>query len=113
LDNVGSLEEAKMVGDDAAYAFWNRNMVSSGLNGGPIDTVQAPAEGVAAVILTSDGIHDNLCQAEVQRVASEAFAKEGITGVAEALVVAAKKRAGSGVGRAKPDDITAVVLPTA
>jgi PPM family protein phosphatase len=56
------------------------------------------------LILTSDGIHDNLTYSEIQKVI--------ISGekIAEKLVDTANNRAKEGVFRSKPDDLSAVVF---
>lgn len=55
------------------------------------------------VIITSDGIHDNLTKKEIEKIAAQAKASA-------ALVEAAKKRRSEKVLRSKSDDKTAIVL---
>ena len=59
------------------------------------------------MLLTSDGVHDNLTTWEI----SDIVAATKLEDLSNTLVDAAIERSVSGKGRAKPDDVTAVVLP--
>lgn len=69
-------------------------------------TIQAVILGVGdKIILTSDGVHDNLIKDEIEKVLNG-----GQSNLAEELVQRAKTRSKENHIRAKPDDISAIVV---
>lgn len=60
------------------------------------------------ILLTTDGIHDNLTSAEIAALLDDSDPD----GAAEALIAAARERSVSSHFRAKPDDMSVVVIDT-
>jgi protein phosphatase len=114
LDDAGGSDDALDRGGPAAQrAFTGRNQLFGELMfGGPIDDITLTVQKSDLVILTSDGIHDNLTQQEMTELVAAARV-EGDDQVAAALVEHALNRSRSDHGRAKPDDLTAVTLTAA
>jgi serine/threonine protein phosphatase PrpC len=111
LDEVESPEEAYQRGGNLAErSFSARNRVMSVLSEGEISKVVISRDKILAILLTSDGVHDNLPKARLEEVVREGL-RAGVNRVANLVVEAADLYAASGNGRSKPDDITAVVLP--
>lgn len=104
IDEAGSLEE---LAGEARIQFPRRNIITQGL-GDDEPVVQVKSMGVKPgykVILTSDGVQDNLKREEIQEEAN----KE--TGEAEALVKRARERSReTGHFRSHKDDMSAVVI---
>lgn len=96
------------VGDRSA--FRTRNVITSALGGISNPTVdqyiaEGPLENGEKIILTTDGIHDNLTTAEIEEIL---VTHQG--DLAEALVLHAEARSKEDHFRAKDDDLTAVVI---
>ena len=70
------------------------------------DIIHIPIESGDAILLTTDGIHDNLTTEEISR----SMLHHASFNRADLLVKAAKHRSRSAHNRAKPDDMTAVVI---
>ena len=112
LDEAESSSDAGRLGGVLArHAFQQRNRIASDLAAGPISTITIASDDLAAILLTTDGVHDNLRGTEIQRVVQATLRDAGLAALAPALVRTAYEYAHSRTGRAKPDDITAVVLP--
>lgn len=96
------------VSAQAKALFAERNLISQSLGspGLQIHSGVMPLASKDRVIVTSDGIHDNLLEAELTQVGALA----NLTEVASALVVRAHEISLSSSPRAKQDDMTAVVL---
>jgi hypothetical protein len=94
-------------------AFAHRHLLANALTGGGVEDIHhylvelAPGD---RLLLDTDGVHDNLTSAELEQVlAATATAPEA----AERVVAAAwyrSEEAESELGRAKPDDVTVLVL---
>jgi serine/threonine protein phosphatase PrpC len=98
-------------GKIAGVIFQQRGWVTSGLGvpGGQIGHIVVPTDGMLAIVLMSDGIPDNLASAEISEVV--AANSHDLHSLGGALVDAARATADTEVGRAKADDMTALVLP--
>lgn len=85
--------------------FLQRNIVTKSISAiwkePAAKTVRSAAGDVIA--LTTDGIHDNLTDAEIKAALKEPQP-------ADALVAAAHRRANEHSARSKPDDLTAIVI---
>jgi len=68
-----------------------------------------PADPEDLILVTSDGVHDNLTQKEIERILRENLSS-GPQSIAEALCRAARQRSEEAHFRAKDDDITAVII---
>jgi serine/threonine protein phosphatase PrpC len=92
----------------AVAAFLRRNQLWSelGTPEGDISTITDTPRSNINILLTSDGIHDNLRFSEIQ----EFLQNEPLESVCEILSKAAYIRSNSEDLRAKPDDMTCVLL---
>ncbi len=94
--------------------FWGRRHETYGIHEDPQIIFYALEKDDVAVILTTDGVHDNLSNSEIQAIISSHISQEAFSqSLAQALIDAAYKEsvAGAlGMTRSKPDDITAVVV---
>ncbi len=95
-------------------AFFRRNIITSHLGGGKNPTITVSTFEVQAgdrILITSDGVHDNLTNQEVE----QALQGHPETEVAvQSLVEAARERSNDlDHMRAKQDDITAVIMDIA
>lgn len=106
LETSVSREQAAERSSWAEVAWLRRNVVRSALAQGPIDALSGPLEPGDRVLLCSDGVHDNLTHQELQKLVSATDPAQ----LAETVAQAAYRRSQSEHGRAKPDDITCVVL---
>lgn len=86
-----------------AYLCRNRLYSELGAQKTDFELYRIPLDTPGWLLLTSDGIHDNLRTSEMEEILAGSLD-------AEALVDAASKRAASDHPRAKPDDMTAVLL---
>lgn len=89
--------------------FARRNVVTAPLGSGEVNPVIFTIEILPGerLLATTDGVHDNLTQREMEEVF------RGTAGCREAvatLIAAAKERSKSPHDRAKPDDLTAVMV---
>lgn len=92
----------------AQVLFDERNLISQSLGSPKLDIHSGvlPLAAKDRVIFATDGIHDNLTEGELTRIAAGANLSE----VATALVVRAHEVAQSASPRAKQDDMTAVII---
>ena len=92
-----------------AEMFRRRNVIGASLGRGAevhADIKHFPVKPGDTLLLTSDGVHDNLTTDEMQSL----LANDGSKDLARTLVNAANKRAKEDHFRAKMDDITAVAI---
>lgn len=107
-DRIVQADSADSLPDDLKMFFKMRNVITSAV-GFPAPDIKVQT-GVfkvkrgERVLITTDGIHDNLTDAQIAEI------MRGGAGVKE-LVEAASAIAESGRGRAKKDDITGVEVP--
>ncbi len=91
--------------------FYQRGLITQAIGGRGDPEVHVGQVELAPgdrVLLCSDGIHDNLTEAEIAQILRKRGRNDG-----EALVRAARKRAQRGLQatmRSKPDDMSAVVI---
>lgn len=108
-ERLANTDSTTLLSREDTVAFRERNIVSDSLG---IDyEVNADVNHYAvrqgdAIILTSDGVHDNLTTLEMQDI----LANSGSTNYAEHLTRAASERSKQPHMRAKKDDITAVTV---
>lgn len=93
------------------YVFSKRNIIASSL-GNPtmVPDVRTWRQELATgdvLLVTSDGIHDNLTVQQIQDIVSQGDAPEQMV---QALAHAAYEYAHAGKGRAKKDDMTAAII---
>lgn len=104
LDHAENRED--LTGEELIQ-FRMRNIITGDLSGGQpfhgVDEYKRKLVGGDILILTSDGVHDNLTIDEMQEIISEG-------GNASILVDKANARSQEGHFRSKPDDISAVVI---
>lgn len=99
--------------DRLEHQFRERNILSSCLGqperGAPaIGSVTFGVQSGDKIILTTDGIHDNLTNSEIESIIDDGVSAEGIV---KALVEAARNRSyDSAHARSKKDDMTATAL---
>lgn len=98
--------------DEARKAFLRRNLVSSllGMQKGPPVITITDFEVMAGdkLVVTSDGIHDNLTNTEIEQIIGQGLDTDHLV---ETLVDAARSRSRDRSHlRSKPDDMTAVAL---
>jgi protein phosphatase len=100
------------LGLSLARAFYNRNAVSQVLGGGynsnDVCIKDLLLQAGDSLILTTDGVHDNLTSSEMMRLIGSVA--DDPDRISEALVAAAIARSREGGFRSKPDDMTAVVV---
>lgn len=100
------------LGLDLARAFYNRNAITQVLGGGynsnDVCIKDLLLQAGDSLILTTDGVHDNLTSSEMTRLIGSVADDPDRT--PEALVAAAIARSREGGFRSKPDDMTAVVV---
>ncbi len=107
LNNVVSEEE--LSSDLERVCFAQRHLISQALGkGNVVPRIHSAyvAEG-GKIIITSDGIHDNLTDKEIAEIAR---ASNGSQSVAEELIRRACERSKEDHPRAKPDDMSAIVV---
>jgi protein phosphatase len=111
LDDASSLNDLADVVDRAAFA--HRHLLANAITGGGLQDVRhylIELEAGDRLVLDSDGIHDNLTCEELRNVLSRA---SSAAEAAESAVAEAWTRSLEPAGelsRAKPDDMTALVL---
>lgn len=106
LSNFTRLED--ITDPDAQILFYERHRIASALGQHvervPISSVIVPIKSDDVLLLTTDGIHDNLTDVEISDGLESYFPEKS-------LVHAAKERSSEiDNPRAKPDDMTAVVM---
>ena len=112
LETVEGQGKAMNLGEETFIAYMKRNTIISELGEGPIDSVLVPLDGLRAVVLTSDGVHDNLTATQLSETLSSATDDAGLQGLAQKVIDAAQREMlNPANGRAKKDDISAVVIP--
>ncbi|PIR80110.1 MAG: hypothetical protein COU25_01790 [Candidatus Levybacteria bacterium CG10_big_fil_rev_8_21_14_0_10_35_13] len=111
--NLDSVTNSADLDDQSLYYFEQRNIMTAALSSNAIDpeiVSQYVSSEVRYILITSDGIHDNLTIDEIASVFSEnPTTKDASAG----LVALAQKRAFDPKdknSRTKPDDITATVI---
>ncbi len=93
--------------------FDERHMVSNSLGGSQYNPVvfTRPLESSDVILITSDGIHDNLTATEIIEILK---ANQDPSAVSSALIQSAQARSRDEHHvRAKPDDMTALVVAIA
>jgi serine/threonine protein phosphatase PrpC len=111
LLRLGAVEKVEDMDSATRPLFYGRNMVTNPLMEGeaykPAITVLSAAAG-SHLILTSDGVHDNLTDQEISKATQRSVPPQEL---AEVLVDFSRERADDGEHlRHKDDDITAVVV---
>lgn len=109
LDTINTAAEAEQHGGLVArQAFERRNMLWSELANPDteISTRRYPSQSGDLLLLTSDGVHDNLTAPEILYVLTHTEP----TQLAQALVAASARRSQQDHARAKADDMTCVVV---
>lgn len=113
LAKIKDLDNGPEAADDpdVMEAFLDRNLIGNYL--GRKETVPIRIEceflGIGeALVLLSDGIHDNLTDDEITEIVRTHA--DNADAAAKALVAAAQARSKEGVDRSKKDDMTAVVV---
>lgn len=109
LANVETQQDLDALNDEERDSWESRNLITQSLGqkgGAPKPHISAVLlQGGEKIILTSDGVHDNLSHREIEQIAS------GQQDAAGELVKRAKARSLDGRHvRSKPDDISAVVV---
>jgi serine/threonine protein phosphatase PrpC len=104
--------DREIAGTVSEIVFNSRHTIFSevGSPSSQIGQVVVPTAKFVAILLTSDGIHDNLATADLERAVRSGY-RRGMKSICPAVVAAARVSADSGLGRAKHDDMTAVLLP--
>ncbi len=103
---IMSAPSADALPDNLKWLFQKRNVITNGIGMGEnfsVETGIIKAKKGDRILISSDGIHDNLTDEEI----AEVMRAGG--GVAE-LVAAAGRVADSGSGRAKKDDMTGTLI---
>ncbi len=106
LTDISSLTEAELKN------YKNRNVITGAIGGATPDTAFEPhiytvkLNNGDKIIITSDGVHDNLTDSEIQEIALNTPPEE----ISKKLAEAAQARSREGVDRSKKDDITSVVI---
>lgn len=110
LSNVHTASDAfRAAGAIGKKAFKKRNEMISELGAGPVDHTSVPFGDGATLLLTTDGVHDNLLYDEMAELA-KAHLGDPPEQIAKAFADAASEAGLRGEGRCHPDDITAVAL---
>ncbi len=108
-EKLAATESIKALVDERDQMDFNfRNLISSklGMQNVPMDIEYAVIEPGDILVLSTDGVHDNLSTEEIRRILLGA--RKGKA--AEDLVSFAKRRSLDAHDRAKPDDMTALVV---
>jgi serine/threonine protein phosphatase PrpC len=106
---LADTDSIAVLSEGSYEVFRNRNVIAECLGstrGVKVDTQHIRLLEGDAIILTSDGVHDNLTTVEMGNLLNDPEQ----TDYAKVLVHAANKRAKERHDRAKMDDITAVVI---
>lgn len=106
----GQSDAFKLGGSMAKKAYRKRNVLGASATLGEIGYLRRQCEPGSLVLLTSDGVHDNLTLDQIRQVAAEQHRSPDQL----PLVLADEARRASldpDNERAKPDDITALILP--
>ena len=111
LDRVDRAEDLQGGPENLSWAFSHRNFLSSALGDDVRPSVREhDVAGGDLVIVTSDGVHDNLTHEEMQAVVAGS-AGDGPEAVCAALVEQARRRSQDHEHlRSKDDDVTCAVL---
>ncbi|MEK7616621.1 MAG: protein phosphatase 2C domain-containing protein [Patescibacteria group bacterium] len=108
LDQVATPQDLANLTAQERYFWDNRNLIDKMVGDETIEPqiYQVALQDGDRIILTSDGVHDNLTQAEIDRIV-----KSNPPDLAKALTEKAKARSQDASHvRHKPDDISAVVV---
>lgn len=108
-ERLANTDRLDILSEDDIAAFRHRNIIGASLGGGSearVDVKHFRVERGDLIVLTSDGIHDNLTTQEMQDVLSGALGFDH----ANQLIQASVKRSQSSHIRAKKDDMTALVI---
>jgi serine/threonine protein phosphatase PrpC len=100
-------EAYRLGGPLAKKAFKKKHVMFSDLSSGPISVRSVPFPAGSMLVLTTDGVHDNLTMTQMRAVAA---ASGDPRSLAQTLVEQASEVARTGEGRGHPDDITCVTL---
>ena len=111
IDRVRSAEDLDSGPKDLGWAFMHRNIIGASLGDGdratPREHQVAPGD---LIVLTSDGVHDNLAHEELESILTD-DAYRGPQALAAAVVRRAQQRSlEQNHVRAKDDDITCAIL---
>lgn len=110
LDQVSRAEDLKTRPESLPWAFAHRNLLSVALGDVDVAVRQHDVAPDDLIVLTSDGVHDNLAHAEMEEVLADC-AGTGPHELPAALVARARRRSQDSEHlRAKDDDITCAVL---
>lgn len=108
LDEVATQRDLDRLPSDEAEYFHERHVITACLGQGNIrpHSYDFPVKDGDKIVLTSDGVHDNLTFSEMERIL-----RQGSSDPANALTQNAYARSREGISiRAKKDDISAVVV---
>jgi protein phosphatase len=108
-ERLADTDSLDILSDEDIAVFRQRNVIGASLGRGSevrADVKHFSVKRGDLVILTTDGIHDNLTTQEMQRV----LANAGNANYAQLLTRAAQERSRQSHLRAKKDDMTAVVI---
>ena len=111
LDRISRAEDFGSAPESLPWAFAHRNLLTVALGDDVSATVREHAVAPGdLIVITSDGVHDNLTQAEMQAVVA-ASASTRPQALCTALVEQAQRRSQDPEHlRAKDDDVTCAVL---
>ena len=108
-EKFANVADESDLSESELHAFRRQNMIFGALGGGQekvdIQAHIVPLEKGDKILLTSDGIHDNLTSREI-----EAILRNSLVNSCNALVEAARERSRQKHIRAKPDDMTAATI---
>jgi len=108
-ERLATTDSLSILSDDDVHAFERRNVVGAVLGnelGVQTDGTHVVVNQGDRIILTSDGVHDNLTTQEMQTILSTYPGSD----YASLLTTAARLRSNQHHMRSKPDDMTAVVV---
>ena len=107
IDNSSSANMISLKGGKKAWRQWvYRNYIFSSVGQGVIEMTYFFMNDYLGILLTTDGVHDNLTMREMEQAIYESSSDS----ICQNLVEKAKERSESVHDRAKPDDITALFL---
>lgn len=110
LDHAKS--EADIVGIESFWKARNmvRNLLSGYMQSLTVQTYEVQPDDVL-LLGTTDGVHDNVAHQDLEQLVRQLLVqRNSAKTMADAITTQAQKEARSGGFRAKPDDITAMVL---
>jgi len=110
VDEAISIQEVRSVLARRLFVARNRLADEVGMRTEPVAVGEHLVAADDLIVVSSDGLHDNLTRAEIEKQIQNTYSQSNPQQVAEALCRSARQRSTEAHFRAKDDDISVVIL---